>query len=88
MSNAYESHTYRIEVKVPRIAREGTTWRTLVEPTSYSEMNDHAMDLRSSLYLAGFDHDKVDQWFADHVRCVEYKTETTRTRELPMTGRS
>lgn len=88
MHSASTNHTYRIEVKVPRVAREGLTWRTIVAPTSFGTAGDVGTHLRDSLLAAGFDTDQVDEWFANFVRCVEYETETTRLRELPMTGRS
>lgn len=82
-----EIHTYRIEVQVPRVVptpERPTTWRTLVPPTPFIEASDHGAHLRDSLILWGFNEDEVNAWFATHVRCIEYKVETTRVRELPL----
>lgn len=86
--NASVNHSYRIEVKVPRVAREGLTWRTLLPPSPLGTAEDVGRHLRESMLEFGFDADRVDAWFQQFVRCVEYQTETTRVRELPMTERS
>lgn len=86
---SFEHHTYRVEVRVPRVARDGMTWRCLVEPVSHGAALDHAGHLRDSLLAAGFFEERlVDKWFSENVRLVEYKSVLTRERELPMSGKA
>jgi hypothetical protein len=86
ISGQVVSHTYRIEVKVPRVARPtDVLWRTLVPPVAYNQAIDAGEHLHESLLLAGIDPAEVDTFFMENVRCIEYTVETRRTRELPYT---
>lgn len=78
--------SYRVEIRVPEALADRTTWRAIVPPrVSYDEAVDCMSNLRSSLLFWGFGQTKVDQWLAENARCVEYRTKTARTREIPLT---
>lgn len=81
-------HTYRIEVRVPRVLpRPGneTTWRTLAPPDRIEHALEVADHLRESLVASGlFDDDLVADWFAHNVRLVEYRTTVERVKEMPL----
>jgi hypothetical protein len=86
VSRSVEAHSYRIAVLAPKPIGEGESWRTVVQPTTYAEVCQAGDALRASLLEFGFDADRVSTWFAQWVRCVEYKTTITKERELPFNG--
>jgi hypothetical protein len=75
-----EVQQYRAEMMVPRVARAGTTWRTLAVKGSYSEVGDLADYLVGSMTLAGIDRELARTWVAGQLRCVP-ETVTTAKQE-------
>jgi hypothetical protein len=79
-----EVRGYRVEMEIPRVAREGTTWRTLAFKGSYSDVGDLADYLMGSLELAGVDREVARAWVTEHLRCVPETSVTTRSEPETM----
>lgn len=83
-----EVRSYRVEMEIPRVARDGTTWRTLVVKDSYSEVSDLTDNLLESMALAGISSEEAWTWVTKHLRVIPESRVTTRAEPEPMpTGR-
>lgn len=62
--------SYLIQAEVPRVVRDGTTWRTITTASTYSAVGDLAMYLVDSMVLVGIDRALAREWASNHLRCV------------------
>lgn len=75
-----ETSQYRVLVEVPRVARQGTTWRTIAIRGAYSEVGDLADYLISSMELGGIDREAARNWVMEHVRCRRETVTTVKDK--------
>ena len=79
-----ETSQYRVLIEIPRVARQGTTWRTIAIRGSYSEVGDLADYLVSSMGLAGIDREAARGWVMAHVKCQPETVTTVKDKPEPM----